>query len=107
MSAKQGINLLQSRMHNNNWVHGYLTEHNVTLDAKIIDLDSVENIGEGSIRGKSIINDIISFKNALVHYFAKYFKKLDNSDFTFDDFIKLFNEEYSNEIKKLNKAPKT
>jgi len=72
VSAKQGINLLQSRMHNNNWVHGYLTEHNVTLDAKIIDLDSVENIGEGSIRGKSIIN-----------------------------------EEYSNEIKKLNKAPKT
>ncbi len=33
-------------MHNNGWIHGYLTPHNVTLDARIVDLDSVETAEE-------------------------------------------------------------
>src|SRR3989344_3079542 len=31
-----------ARMHYNNWVSGYLTPHNMTLDGRFVDLDSVE-----------------------------------------------------------------
>lgn len=35
-----------ARMHDKNWIHGYLTPHNITLDARIVDLDSVETVRE-------------------------------------------------------------
>ncbi len=38
------INL--ARMHYNKWVSGYLTSHNITLDGRFIDLDSVETLAE-------------------------------------------------------------
>lgn len=35
-----------ARMHHKKWVHGFLSTHNLTLDGRIVDLDSVENIKE-------------------------------------------------------------
>lgn len=35
-----------ARMHYKKWVHGFLTVHNISLDGRIVDLDSVENIKE-------------------------------------------------------------
>lgn len=58
-----------ARMHNKNFVHGYLTDHNITLDARIVDLDSVETmdeINERKARGetpkKSFDNDVASLE---------------------------------------------
>ncbi|OGC55634.1 hypothetical protein A2797_01040 [candidate division WWE3 bacterium RIFCSPHIGHO2_01_FULL_48_15] len=31
-------------MHKNGWRHGWLTEHNITLDCRIVDLDSIEEL---------------------------------------------------------------
>lgn len=42
-----------ARMHNKKWIHGYLTSHNVTLDARIVDLDSVETMAEVEKRAKA------------------------------------------------------
>lgn len=54
-----------ARMHNKNWIHGYLTPHNITLDARIVDLDSVETVTEinerkntGEYTSKSFREDI-------------------------------------------------
>jgi len=33
-------------MHNKGFVHGYLSEHNITLDGRIVDLDSVEKVSK-------------------------------------------------------------
>lgn len=33
-----------ARMHKAGWAHGYLTHHNITLDCRIVDLDSVEDL---------------------------------------------------------------
>jgi hypothetical protein len=33
-----------AKMHRRGWRHKYLTEHNITLDCRIVDLDSVEDI---------------------------------------------------------------
>ena len=35
-------------LHNNNYSHGYLTPHNITLDCRIVDLDSVSPLEEMS-----------------------------------------------------------
>ncbi len=51
-----------ARMHYNGWVNGYLTAHNLTLDGRIVDLDSVELLSEhnkrieseGAVSGKKI-----------------------------------------------------
>jgi hypothetical protein len=42
-----------ARMHDKNWIHGYLTTHNITLDARIVDLDSVETLAEISKRRRA------------------------------------------------------
>ena len=66
-----------ARMHYNRWVNGYITEHNITLDGRIVDLDSVDTIltaKRASNKGvygvsKTFDNDrlevIGSFKNIL------------------------------------------
>lgn len=35
-----------ARIHARKMIHGYLTDHNITLDARIVDLDSVETVKE-------------------------------------------------------------
>lgn len=61
------INL--ARMHNQGLVHGYLSDHNITLDARVVDLDSVVTIDEvnkrkmrGESSVKSFDNDIASLE---------------------------------------------
>ena|SRR3989344_2830880 len=61
-----------ARMHNKNWVHGYLTPHNITLDARIVDLDSVETMSEvkqrvraGEDTNKSFNEDIKNFMSVI------------------------------------------
>lgn len=49
---KQVMGINVARMHNKKWVHGYLTGHNITLDARIVDLDSVETVAEIKKRDK-------------------------------------------------------
>lgn len=48
-----GINV--GLMHGKSWVHSYLTDHNITLDCCIVDLDSVREVrgGEGQPDDKS------------------------------------------------------
>lgn len=54
-----------ARMHHGGWVHGGLSDHNITLDARVVDLDSVEimdHINERKMAGelsvKSFDNDV-------------------------------------------------
>ena len=65
-----------ARMQHKGWVHGYLTDNNITLDARIIDLDSVDTIEGiekqrilGEIQTKSFEKD---FQNVLM--FSSYLK---------------------------------
>ena len=62
-----------ARMHHKKWVHGYLTTHHITLDGRIVDLDSVENIKEHERRDlhrdedrKSFIGDCDMAVNSLI-----------------------------------------
>jgi hypothetical protein len=39
-----------AKMHNKGLTHGYLTSHNITLDARIVDLDSIKKRGSQAIK---------------------------------------------------------
>lgn len=50
------------RMHREGFVHNYLTGHNVTADCRIVDLDSVQSVKEGSIIDyRSDIDRVLSY----------------------------------------------
>lgn len=56
-----GINV--ARMHNSGWFHGYLTTHNITLDGRITDLDSVGWLDKVNVtidKAKEDVNDSAS-----------------------------------------------
>ena len=94
-----------ARMHNRNWVHGYLTTHNITLDARIIDLDSVETAQE--IQERATLGDLDAY------LFKSFYKDknrlIDTADFLIDklvpgflkDMRPLFYDTYSKELKDL------
>lgn len=42
-------------MHSNEWVHPYLTDHNITLDCRIVDLDSVETRSDEESRSRDVL----------------------------------------------------
>lgn len=61
------------KMHNNGWFHNYLTEHNITLDCRIVDLDSVEkftNRKERAAKNKIMEDDFSDGKKVL--YILEY-----------------------------------
>ncbi len=67
-------------MHKSGWVHGYLTEHNLTLDARIVDLDSVENTeSQPQDSHKSITQDIDTVKHSLFSLEQSVHNMLSNS----------------------------
>lgn len=49
LAATLGRNV--ALMHKNGWHHDYLTPHNITLDARIVDLDSVSDLTKENARG--------------------------------------------------------
>lgn len=46
----QNLGQQVARMHNAGLTHGYLTTHNITLDGRIVDLDSVEKLEKAKLR---------------------------------------------------------
>ena len=65
-------------MHKNGWKHDYLNRHNITLDCRIVDLDSVKNLSEdfdkeyhvGDVGGADLFNAI----NNMAWLFKKLYK---------------------------------
>lgn len=51
-----------ARIHYNNWVSGYLTDHNITLDGRLVDLDSVE-VYKGVGSTKEVLRGEKNFQN--------------------------------------------
>jgi len=96
-----------ARMHYRNWIHGYLTTHNITLDARIIDLDSVETIQEimdrkksGEVSRKSFDRDKLCIIETIFYLQEKmnYYFKIDAEG--------LFNEICDKELKRLRNQTK-
>lgn len=83
-------------MHKNDYVHGYLRNHNITLDCRIIDLDSVTvPYGEGPDKvTKKRKNDWI---NSGYGALQKLFKKVSPKDKEckdFEEYLNYFDEAY-------------
>lgn len=59
-----------ARMHKNGWVHQYLTNHNITLDARVTDLDSVTAIGsmDEATKKSLMSDDLLDAKGALFSF---------------------------------------
>ncbi|KKS74681.1 MAG: hypothetical protein UV48_C0031G0005 [Candidatus Azambacteria bacterium GW2011_GWA2_42_9] len=54
-------------IHNNGYWHGYLTEHNITLDCRIVDFDSVEKLPpDKSKLQKNIVTDLYDAANSFI-----------------------------------------
>lgn len=71
-------------IHNAGFTHGYLTDHNITLDCRIVDLDSVKKIKTEKLLNKpEIRSDIIQTIDSL-RRFNMIFNKI-NPDFIFLD----------------------
>ena len=105
-----------ARMHHNGLVHGYLSDHNITLDARVVDLDSVETIDEvdeSSI--KSFDNDMASLEvmSSFLKGILGLGKEILRPDVSIDDSDSLYVDEdtkekiweiYNEERKKLEEG---
>lgn len=86
LAAEIGYNV--GLMHKNGWTHNYLNSgHNVTLDGRIVDLDSVRK-EEYEV---NFFNDKQSARSAF-YYFLKYFKDLTEKER--EAIENIFEEEY-------------
>lgn len=54
-----------ARMHSKGWTHNYLSGHNITLDGRIVDLDSITRMVKGKDAKKAIKYDLKSARNTL------------------------------------------
>ncbi len=92
-----------ARMHNRKWIHGYLTGHNITLDARIVDLDSIETLKEINERKKS--GEIV--EKSFSHDLETLIFTLENFGYilfelnTQDNMQTVVNEIYQNEMARL------
>ncbi len=97
-----------ARMHRHGWLHGYLSDHNITLDGRIVDLDSVVTEEEAArekdeSKKKSRNGDCEQAWMSLERVINRY---LDNSRSAFSDdgvgfrdqLRVLYRAEYSKEI---------
>ncbi len=75
-------------MHKNGWVHNFLSRHNITLDCRIVDLDSIESI-ESPTQG-SAINDISDAQEAMLSL-AESIGLIEKKD----KYKKIFTENYN------------
>ena len=85
-----------ARMHAAGLVHGYLNSHNITLDAKIVDLDSVEKTEEAG-SNKSYIKDRENVRAALYALFSK----INSTELKVSELLKQFEDEYEIEFAKI------
>lgn len=74
-------------MHKNGWFHRYLNEHNVTLDCRIVDLDSVgkfANLKEWVKKNKRMEEDIRSGRRNVLYTLEHVFDalKIKRGDYT-------------------------
>lgn len=73
------------KMHKNGWYHNYLTEHNITLDGRITDLDSVGWLASlANLKGE-----------------PEFFKKRDTNEaeYSLREFIKAVNSHFGLKVK--------
>jgi len=79
-------------MHKNYYSHGYLLNHNITLDCRIIDLDSVfEGISQSRME-----KDIIYAGHGALHKLFNRVSKKDSSCGNFNEYLSYFYEAYKN-----------
>jgi len=111
-----------ARMHYNKWVSGYLSHHNITLDGRIVDLDSVETESEALKRSrdiedvysppKTIRNDQIETAEVLAHLLdgleGDKIYSFSVSRESHKNFYDYFEEIYEGELKrlKIEKVPR-
>ncbi len=109
-----------ARIHSRGLIHGYLTDHNITLDGRIVDLDSVETlkeIAQNKRSKKSFVGDLKWVIDTLLIFYAKLFpdklKQVPENEYRVDlalvsPVYKViayrFIREYFKELKKLNRA---
>ena len=89
------------KIHANGWYHGYLTGHNITLDCRIVDLDSVgwlKNLSDHSQNEKTA-EDKIAARNTLENFVYIVISKLnltfDDLGFAIHDILRQYNNAYS------------
>lgn len=79
-------------MHKNGWCHRYLLGgHNITLDGRLVDFDSIINKGEKGYNEKQDLEDA---KITLLDFFYQAAIILDIIDIEFSDLIKLVEKAY-------------
>jgi len=74
--------------HKNKWVHSYLTDHNITLDCRIVDLDSVVENKDSSDFKQDVSDALVSLIDRLGP-----FLNIDAREIR-ERFVKLFREGY-------------
>lgn len=92
-----------ARIHGNGWVHGFLTDHNITLDGRIIDLDSVVKIKEAEGTPRTVGHDLDDTRRYLTQFFGDInkLKSDDKPDINEGEMMSLFESEYKNELSKI------
>ncbi|HEY4505513.1 MAG TPA: hypothetical protein VJG67_02385 [Candidatus Paceibacterota bacterium] len=94
------------RMHGNGWIHSFLTDHNMTLDARVIDLDSVQQLTSKKIKGtpRGMAKDLADSQKYLSELCLEVNKigHLSDSDEKLtENMLEIFRREYREEYEKV------
>lgn len=82
------------RMHKNGWYHAWLLTHNITLDGRITDLDSVGWLNKTAYPKRNIFNDYRNMINVLENFVEKIGLKAQTQQII-DIAKKAYNQEFS------------
>lgn len=77
-------------MHRNGWTHEYLTPHNLTLDCRIVDLDSVERLERREQSHKDFLDASLTL-SGFIHHFSKITRGIYHLS---GEFPRLYEESY-------------
>lgn len=82
-------------MHKNKWFHNYLSPHNITLDCRIVDLDSVKSFQKEKDKEEKMEHDYKSLESTLLNPFGLFRYVLEISPGSFPESPKkLFSQVY-------------
>lgn len=94
-----------ARMHARKWVHGYLTDHNMTLDARVIDLDSVITTSEAEGTLRTVSKDRKDVRNSLAGFIkevARIVKMDEDIGELENEMLNIFQYSYDSEYDRLS-----
>lgn len=82
-------------IHNNDHWHGYLSEHNITLDCRVVDLDSVEKLPTNQSKiQKDIVRDLFDATSSLTALVLRFGIDMEKDPFRDSIMEKIFIKNY-------------